>query len=186
MSALTVTKKKLSFKAQTASAVAAAVCAAALPQIFHLAGLALGLGSALGEAFLPMHLPVILVGFWGGAYAGALAGAAAPLLSFALSGMPSAEMLAFMTIELFCYGLFAGLLKDKQAPVLAKLVLTQLSGRAVRAAAILLAVYALKRTGVSASIIWTSIAKGIPGLALQWCLIPLALHLTDGRNKNER
>ena len=51
----------------------------------------------------------------------------------------------------------------------------QISGRAIRAAAILLAVMVLGVSSVSVSVIWTSISVGVFGLALQWVLIPVIL-----------
>ena len=86
--------------------------------------------------------------------AGAVSGLLGPLASFALSGMPGAAMLPFMMIELCAYGLFAGLLCNGKMPTLAKIALTQIAGRAVRAAAILIAVYALGNEAVRVSAIW--------------------------------
>ena len=178
MSTIGITRRKLSVGVQTLSAFGALIAAVLLPQIFHVLGAAAGLGTALGEIFLPMHLPIILVGLLISPLAGTLAGALAPLVSFALTGMPSALMLPFMMIELAAYGLFAGLLRGAKLPTVAKVVLVQLAGRAVRAVAILFAVYALGR-GVAIATIWTSIAKGLFGLILQWALLPLIVYRID-------
>lgn len=180
------TPKKLSVKVQTLAAISAIVGAVALPQVFHGLGAISGLGTALGEAFLPMHLPIILVGLLAGPYAGAVSGMLAPLVSFMLSGMPRAAMLPFMMIELCCYGLFAGLLRNVKLPSLAKVVTVQIAGRAVRAVAILLAIYAFGSTAVSVAVIWKSILTGLPGLLLQWCLLPLIVFWVENRSKNER
>lgn len=179
----TVEKPRLSLKAQTAAALAAAAGAVILPQIFHLLGAAAGLNTALGEIFLPMHLPVLLVGLLAGPYAGAAAGLIAPVVSFALSGMPGPAMLPFMTIELCIYGLVSGLLRTVKMPTLAKVLLAQVSGRAVRAAAILLAVNVLHISALPVSIIWTSVKVGAFGLALQWVLLPLLVYRVEGANK---
>lgn len=169
----TAGKARLSMKAQTLAAAAAVVGAVVVPQFFHAAGAALGAGTALGETLLPMHLPIILVGLLAGPFAGALSGLLGPMASFALSGMPGAAMLPFMMIELCAYGICAGLLRNAKTSTLAKVFLTQIAGRAVRAAAILIAVYALGNESIRIAAVWTSIRVGIYGIALQWILLPL-------------
>lgn len=182
----TVEKPRLSVKAQTLAAVAAIIGAVALPQLFHLMGAVSGLGTKLGETFLPMHLTIFLAGLLAGPYAGAIAGLLAPLLSFALTGMPTTAMLPFMMIELCAYGLFSGLLRNVNIPVVAKVLAVQIGGRAVRAGAILLSVYAFGNTAIPVSIIWTSIAAGIFGIALQLVLIPLIIYRVEHMSKNEK
>lgn len=181
----TAGKARLSLKAQTLAAAAAVAGTVVLPQFFHAAGAAVGAGTALGEVFLPMHLPIILVGLLAGPFAGAVSGLLGPLASFALSGMPGAAMLPFMMIELCAYGLFAGLLCNGKMPTLAKVALTQIAGRAVRAAAILIAVYALGNEAVRVSAIWLSIRAGMYGLALQWILLPLIVSGVERLKRNE-
>lgn len=178
-------KSRLSVKVQAIAAFTAIVGAVAVPQVFHALGAVSGLGTALGETFLPMHLPIILVGLLAGPYAGAVAGLLGPLASFALSGMPTAVMLPFMMIELCAYGLIAGLLRNVKMPTIAKVAIVQVGGRAVRAAAILLAVYAFGNESIKVATIWTSISAGIFGLALQWALIPLIVYRVENLKKNE-
>lgn len=176
---------RLSIKIQTLAAVLAAAAAVALPQLFHLAGAALGVGTAVGETLLPMHLPIILVGLLAGPWAGAVSGLLAPLVSFGLSGMPVLAMLPFITIEVCVYGLSAGLLRNCKLPALGKVLGVQLLGRLVRAAAILPAYYLLG-SGVAPAIIWTSVRSGLPGLILQWVLIPVVLWCVErARNRDE-
>ena len=176
---------KLSVKKQTLAALTAIAGAVAVPQIFHVLGAVSGLGTALGETFLPMHLPILLVGLIAGPFAGLIAGAFGPLVSFALSGMPGLVMLPFMMIELAVYGLAAGLLRTVKMPVIAKVVIAQSTGRAVRACAILVSVYLLGNTAVGTAVIWNSIVKGLPGLMLQWCMLPLIVFWVENRNKGE-
>ena len=178
MSVNTLRKRKLSIGAQGLAALCALIAAVALPQLLHVMGTLSGLGTALGEIFLPMHLPIILVGLLAGPLAGSLSGALAPLVSFALTGMPLTTMLPFIMIELATYGLCAGLLRNRKLPTAVKVVLVQLGGRALRTIAILLAVLAFGH-GVALATIWTSIARGLIGLALQWTLIPLILYRFD-------
>lgn len=181
----TTEKPRLSFRAQTAAALAAIAAAVAVPQLFHLIGAVSGLGTLPGETFLPMHLPVILAGLIAGPYAGAAAGLISPLCSFLLTGMPKTVMLPFMMIELAVYGLTAGLLRQTKIPAFPKLLIVQLAGRAVRAAAILLGVFVFgSRIGVP--VIWTSIAAGLPGIVLQWALLPLLSGRIDERFAGRR
>lgn len=182
----TIEKPRLSVKVQTLAAVFAIVGAVALPQLFHVMGAVSGLGTKLGETFLPMHLTIFLAGLLAGPYAGAAAGFLAPLISFALTGMPTAAMLPFMMIELCAYGLFSGLLCSVNIPVIGKVLAVQIGGRAVRAGAILLSVYALGNTAIPVSIIRTSIAAGIFGIVLQLVLIPLIVYRVENMSKNEK
>ena len=159
------------------SVLSVAACVA-LPQACHLLGLWLGLGSKVGEMLLPMHLPVMLAGFWGGPVAGLVSGLVSPVLSHALTGMPAAALLPFMTVELAGYGLCAGLLRRSSMPVMGQVLLTQLAGRAARALALLVAVYGLGYTGVPLSIIWTSLWAGAAGMLLQLVLLPVLTRVT--------
>lgn len=176
-----ISRSNPSIKAQTIAAAAAVVGAVAVPQIFHLLGAASGLGTSLGETFLPMHLPILLVGLLAGPFAGAVSGLLGPLASFLMTGMPGSAMLPFMMLELFGYGLFAGLLRNAKMPSIAKVLLAQLGGRAVRAVAVLISVYALGNTAVGVASIWKTVVAGLFGLALQWTLIPLIIYRVEHR-----
>lgn len=164
---------KTTFK--TLTTVGAVLTAVALPQMFHMVGAVSGLGSAVGETFLPMHLPVLLAGLLAGPLVGVIAGALSPLISYAFSGMPAVIMLPFIMIELAGYGLAAGTLSNRSLPVFFKLLLAQIAGRALRVAAMLIAVYGLGSQTVQAAGIWPFIAAGLPGILLQWALIPLLI-----------
>lgn len=185
MSAITATKKKLSVKTQTLAAVTAIAAAVVLPQILHVMGAVSGLGTALGESFLPMHLPILLVGLLAGPYAGAIAGLFSPLLSHALTSMPTGAMLPFMMIELCVYGLIGGLLREVKMPSLAKILIAQVAGRAVRAVAILIATYGFASAAVPVSVIWKSVGTGIFGLVLQWVLLPLLLYRIQNGKRDD-
>lgn len=178
-------KPRLSIKTQTLATIAAIVGAVAVPQLFHVLGAVSGIGTALGETFLPMQLPIILVGLLAGPFAGAISGLIGPLLSFALSGMPGVVMLPIMMIELCAYGLFAGLLRNSKIPTIGKILIVQISGRVVRAAAILLAVYAFGNESIRVASIWMSISTGIFGLALQWAFLPLIVYRVENLKKHE-
>ncbi|PLS24461.1 ECF transporter S component [Bifidobacterium imperatoris] len=178
-----------SVKFQSIAAALAVIAAVALPQIFHLAGAALGLGTVIGQTLLPMHLPVLLVGLLAGPYAGVATGALAPIISFALTGMPMAPMVPFMVIELAAYGLFAGLLRGVQLPAavpaplawLGKLLGAQVAGRLVDAIAIAVAVSLLGNTAMTVASVWAAVITGLPGLVLQWVLVPVIMTAVDRR-----
>lgn len=170
---------------QTIAVIAAIAAAVVFPQIFHVLGAVSGMTTALGETFLPMHLPILLTGLLAGPYAGGIAGLLAPAVSFALSGMPSAMMMPFMMLELCIYGLSAGILKRVQMPVIGKVVISQIAGRVVRTAAILLAVYVLGNDSIRVSAIWMSVATGAFGIVLQWTFLPLIVYRIENRVKHE-
>jgi len=176
---------KLSFGVQTIAMVTALFSAILLPQLLHMLGKTLGQGSSLGEMLLPMHLPVLFVGILAGPYAGAVAGLFAPIISYALTGMPAMAMLPFITIELFAYGLFSGLIRNSKMPVIAMVLVAQVAGRVVRAIAILLAVKVLAVSTVATSVILTSIKTGIAGIVLQLLLIPIIMYAVRKAKKDD-
>lgn len=81
---------------------------------------------------------------------------------FGLTAMPGSAMLPFMMLELFSYGLLAGLLKDVKLPSVVKVLAVQVGGRAIHALAILSAVYVIGSNRIPAAVIINSIRTGIP------------------------
>lgn len=156
----------------TAAAVLTAVL---LPQVFHTIGIVSGMGASVGAMFLPMHLPVLLAGFLCGPVIGVIAGIASPLISFCISGMPTAALLPFITLELAVYGLTSGLLSRTSLNGFVQLLLTQIAGRAARAAAMLavMAVSGSMENGLAA--IPAFITAGLFGILLQWLCIPFMM-----------
>lgn len=173
-----------SIKVKSLTALAAVILAVALPQVFHAVGAISGMGNALGATFLPMHLPVLVAGLLAGPVVGLAVGGVSPLISFALSGMPALVMLPFMMIELAGYGLAAGLLAKAKMPVFVKLLIAQVAGRLVRAAAILFSIYALGNTALGVAQVWNVVLTGLPGILLQWAIIPLLLYRLDGMKQH--
>lgn len=181
----TKTFPRLSFGEQSIALFASLASAVLLPQVFHFIGAVSGLGTNVGAAFLPMHIPIIIVGFIAGPYAGLVSGALAPVVSFALSSMPSASVLPLMIAEIAAYGFFGGILRNKKLPLFGKLVLVQLLGRGVRAAVTVLT--ALLATGSFSGLsgIYTSIVNGLPGIVLQWAVLPLLLSFLREKFKTQ-
>ena len=184
----TIALNKTAVKSKAVTAALAVAAAVLLPQLFHAVGAVSGTGAVLGAAFLPMHLPVLLAGLLGGPLAGLVAGAASPLISFLLTGlwganMPGIAVLPFMVLELAGYGLAGGLLCKRKLPVFVKLLIAQAAGRLVRAIAVLVAVYGFGSETVQVAGIWNMVTAGLPGIILQWALIPLLLYRMKGLQK---
>ena len=155
------------------AALVAVASAVALPQIFHAIGVVSGTGAAVGAAFLPMHIPVILAGLFFGPSVGAVTGLLSPVVSIMISGMPSAALLPFIVLELFAYGLAAGFMNKLKINSFVKLFIVQLSGRIVRAIAIIASIYAFGNTALTLASIGEFITAGLFGILLQWALIPM-------------
>ncbi len=167
------------FRTKTISVMVAVIAAVILPQMVHMAGAAAGAGAALGEMLLPMHLPVLFIGLIMGPAAGAAAGILSPLVSHALTGMPVSVMLPFLIIELAGYGLAAGYMSNKKCNTIWKLLTAQIVGRAARAVAVIVAVYALGSQTIMATAAWTNITRGFWGIAVQILVLPIAVHFVE-------
>lgn len=182
MSELALKRTKIKAKSiTTALAVAAAII---LPQIFHAVGILSGTGNQLGATLLPMQIPVLLAGLLAGPIVGIIAGAISPLISFAISGMPAVSLLPFMSLELAAYGLAGGLLWKVNMPVIAKLLIVQVAGRTVRALAVISAVTIFGSQAMPISSIWNMVVTALPGIVLQWALIPLLMYRMKGLKKH--
>lgn len=154
--------------------VLAAVCLALCMVLPFLTGQIPEIGGML----CPMHIPVLLCGFLCGPTWAAVVGAAAPLLRFALFGMPPLFPTGIaMCFELAAYGGISGFLYQrlprKTASVYAALILAMLAGRIV---------WGIVRTvlsGVTGSAFtWAAFMSGafttaIPGMVLHIVLIPV-------------
>ena len=180
-----ITKANLSVKVQVVATIVAIVSAVALPQIVHLIGRATGMETAFGELLLPMHLPILLVGLLAGPFAGAIAGILGPICSFVLSGMPSAAVLPFMTVELCVYGLCAGWLRKSSMPTILKVLVTQIAGRVCRAAAVGVAFYVLGTTKIPVDSVWNGTVNGLTGIVSQLLLLPIIIVAVEKMSTHE-
>ena len=154
--------------------VIAAVCLALCMVLPFLTGQIPEIGSMLS----PMHIPVLLCGFICGPAWAAVVGAFAPLLRFALFGMPPLFPTGVaMCVELATYGAVSGilyrLLPRKTVYVYVSLIAAMLAGRVVWG------VVRVALTGVTDSAFtWAAFISGaftqaIPGIILHIVLIPL-------------
>ena len=178
---VSINKKRAAAKALTI--IAATAVAVLLPQVFHGIGVISGTGAAVGSGLLPMHIPVLLAGFLGGPLVGIAAGILSPAISFAISGMPAAVLLPFMILELGTYGLVSGILSKSKMNGFLALILTQVTGRLLRAAAVLGSVFILGNEQLTVCSAYTFITAGLFGILLQWAVIPMLCTKLEGFKK---
>ena len=132
----------------------------------------------LGNAFCPMHLPVLLCGFFCGPWYGLCVGLVAPLLRFAIFGMPPLLPIGLaMCFELAAYGTVSGLLyrllPDRKPFVYVSLIAAMLAGRLVWGA-VRVILYGLGSSGFGwAAFLAGAVTNAVPGILLQIVLVPL-------------
>lgn len=138
----------------------------------------------IGSALSPMHIPVLLCGFLCGPWWAMAVGAVAPLLRFALFGMPPLFPTGLaMCFELASYGLISGAMYRKlpggNRSIYAALITAMVLGRIVWGGAMVVL------TGITgAGFTWAAFIAGaflnaIPGIIVHILLIPvlvIALH----------
>ena len=132
----------------------------------------------IGSALCPMHIPVLLAGFLCGPWWALAVGAVAPLLRFALFGMPPLFPTgAAMCFELAAYGLVSGILyrklPKKASHVYVALIAAMLAGRVVWGV-VMVALMGLS----SSAFTWAAFMAGafvnaVPGIIVHIILIPI-------------
>ena len=171
----TYNSTKLTLSRKAVYTILTVVSAVVLTQIVHAVGVLTGTGAVLGQVLMPMYLPVLILGFIAGPAAGAVAGILSPLVSFAVTSMPSAAMLPFMATELLCFGLFAGLLKNVKINPFLKVLSVMIIGRFVRIAATAAAVYLFNSTAVGFMPTLKIMLAGLPGMLIQLLIVSFAV-----------
>ena len=149
----------------------------ALPHLVHALG-----GQPAGAMWLPMHLVALIAGLSFGPVAGLTVGALTPLLRFAIFGMPPMPLVWFMVIEVAAYGAFAGLSrKQLKLPVWASLAISQVAGRAVRMLSLFVGIhlFGMGNLPAATAVITAELVLGLPGIALQWAVVPPTVKLLD-------
>ena len=132
----------------------------------------------LGNALCPMHFPVLLAGFFCGPLYAAAVGFLAPLLRFALFGLPPLMPIGIsMCFELTTYGLLSGLLykalPKKPWGIYVSLIGAMLAGRIVWGCARTV-LYGLGKAPFGFTVfISGAFTTALPGIILQLILIPL-------------
>lgn len=160
-------------RTQIRALVSAALCLALCLMLPFLTGQIPEIGSAL----CPMHIPVLLAGFLCGPWWAGAVGFAAPLLRFALFGMPPMPVGMAMCFELAAYGLVSGLLYRRlpgnTRSIYVSLLTAMAAGRVVWGLA------RLVLTGVTgAPFTWALFLSGaftsaIPGIVVHIVLVPV-------------
>lgn len=179
---LALNKKTVAEK--TLIVMVAVLSAIVLPQLVHAVGVLSETESVIGSILLPMHIPVILAGFIGGPVVGIATGVFSPLISFGISGMPSAVILPFMVIELGVYGLISGLLSYSKFNSFSKLIITQLAGRVSRVISMIIAINFLNNTSITIEAVKSFIVLGLVGMVIQWTAIPVLYNKLNGLKSN--
>ena len=139
----------------------------------------------LGNALCPMHIPVILCGFFCGPWYALAVGVIAPLLRFALFGMPPVIPTGLaMCFELAVYGITAGLLyrafPKKKIFIYLTLILAMLAGRLVWGG-VMTVLMGLGKTEFGWPMFFAgAFTNAIPGIVLQLVLIPLLVIILTG------
>lgn len=132
----------------------------------------------IGNMLLPMHLPVLLCGLICGWKYGGVVGFFVPLVRSLIFGMPVLYPNAVgMAFELLTYGLLTGLLFQKSEVQSAKrlfaaLLTAVVSGRIVWGIARAVMLGLSDESFTFAMFIANGITNAIPGLILQFTLIP--------------
>ena len=132
----------------------------------------------IGSALSPMHIPALLAGFFCGPLLGAAVGFIAPLLRFALFGMPPIMPTGVaMCFELCTYAFVAGtcyrMLKKGNARVYVALIVAMLCGRVVWGAVRAVLAGFGKGTFGWQAFVAGAFTNAIPGIILHIVLIPI-------------
>ena len=176
-----LSKKTIQLSREAAFILLTVIGAVVLPQIFHALGVSLGVGGKLGQIFLPMYIPILIIGFYRGPVSGAIAGLCAPLISFALTGMPSATLLPFITLELIATGVLAGVFSKLKMPVLLRIFSVQVLAKIVRLTAFAISLYAASGT-VRMAALFNGVLTSIPGVVLQLVLLTVLIVRKEKQN----
>jgi hypothetical protein len=143
----------------------------------------------IGNLLLPMHIPALLCGYICGAPWGLAAGFLMPVLRSLIIGFPAPffPRAIAMAFELATYGFLAGLLYRRLLPqkkysIYLSLAISMVAGRIVWGIVQLIcAGFDFQKFNLS--IFWAgAFAEAIPGIVLQFALIPVIILIFD-KNK---
>lgn len=152
----------------------AAICLALCMVLPFLTGQIPQIGSALS----PMHIPVLLGGFICGPWWAMAVGFVAPLLRFALFGMPPLFPTGLaMSVELAAYGLIAGMLYTKlpkrTTNIYVSLVAAMLAGRIVWGIMMVVLMGLSGSVFTLAAFVAGAFTNAIPGIVVHIVFIPM-------------
>ena len=132
----------------------------------------------IGSMLSPMHIPVLLCGFVCGPAWAAVVGAFAPIMRFALFGMPPLFPTgAAICFELLTYGVVSGalyrVLPGKKRSIYASLITAMLAGRVVWGAVMAVLMGASGGEFTFAAFAAGAFVNAVPGIVLHIVLIPV-------------
>lgn len=132
----------------------------------------------IGSALCPMHIPVLLAGFLCGPWWATAVGAVAPILRFALFGMPPLFPTgAAMCFELAAYGLVSGLLytclPKRTVNIYLSLISAMLLGRIVWGCSMVILLGGSEAPFTWAAFLAGAFTNAVPGIIVHILLIPL-------------
>lgn len=144
----------------------------------------------IGSMLLPMHIPVLICGFLCGWQYGLIIGFITPLLrSLLFSSPPFMPVAVSMAFELAAYGAFAALLyrhlKKYRLGVLISLAGAMLIGRLIWALVRLLLTTVTDSAFTWAIFIAGAFINALPGIILQFVLIPPIILLFEKTKVNK-
>jgi len=161
----------LRISVKTVISVVLIALAIGLPQIAHIAG-----SAQAGSVWLPMYAPVLLAGCLLGPVWGLIVGILSPVVSFGFTtlaldaAMPALARLPYMIAELAVFGAvsgaFAKQIRKNTLFAFPAVLAAQVSGRALFAAAQLIA-------GKGLAAVASSLSAGLVGLYVQLIAVPL-------------
>lgn len=132
----------------------------------------------LGNALCPMHIPILLCGFLCGPWYAGTIGLIAPILRFAVFGMPPLMPIGIaMSFELAAYGILSGwlyrVLPKKKQYIYVSLLAAMLAGRIVWGC-VQVILSGLHKTEFSWEIFLAgAFTNAVAGIVLQLVLIPV-------------
>ena len=136
----------------------------------------------IGNLLLPMHLPVLLAGFIVGWKYGVVIGATLPIIRSLIFSMPPLYPNAVaMAFELAAYGALTGIFyllvfkKRTIGEVYISLVIAMLGGRVIKGIVSAVLYGTADKPYTFAAFISGAFLEAIPGIALQFILIPALL-----------
>ncbi len=144
---------------------------------------------SLGNMFCLMHIPVIICGYICGWKYSIIVGFTAPLVRFLLFGMPPIYPTAIaMSFELATYGLVIGIVHSimpkKNAFIYLTLFIAMLIGKAVWGV-VMFALMGFSVNNFGIGMFFTqAILNALPGLILQFILIPIVIMFYHRFTKN--
>ena len=153
-----------------------------LPQILHGLGALLGVGGKLGSIFLPMYLPVLIIGFYRGPIPGAIVGIMAPIISYAITGMPVVSLLPYITLELVALGALSGIFAGLKLHAPIRVALAQIVAKVIRLTAFAIVLLIARGT---LSGLFAGVLLSIPGAAIQLVLVSSLLMKKEKENNEE-